>query len=58
MKKPKPRPNYDNPYEHQRVQCWARKMKTLTPEELEALIIELKPEDIIIEKARGINEQI
>jgi len=37
---------------------WARKMKTLTPEELEALIMELKPEEIILEKARGKNEQI
>jgi uncharacterized membrane protein YukC len=57
MKKPKPRPSYDNPYEEQRVKFWARKIRTLTPVELDKLIIELKPEEIILEKAREVEDK-
>jgi len=53
MKNPRPRPKFDNPYEAQRVMYWTRKMQTLTPDELEALIIQQRPEEIILEKARA-----
>lgn len=48
---------YANSYDYQRAMFWARKMRTLTEDELQKLIDQNHPEEEILKKAKEINAQ-